>query len=147
MRGIEKMKARVADLINKEIQKTQKEIAEFEDKIHDNEVYYGCGGWYTQFNNAKVRREEYLEQLQHFADQQGTTVQVDTIYLHSYYCRRCNTKISLDSNYGEKVHCPVCEMPIYKCNDGEEMKIVRGSRIAKVNGHFVQLASDGRLKE
>lgn len=53
----------------------------------------------------------------------------------------------LTAGFGEKVECPVCTRPIYKANDGEVMKIVRGSRQAKVHGHYIELTSDGRIKD
>lgn len=66
MRTISDVRARVQQIIEKEIAKTEKEIADFEEKIHDNEAYYGGGGWYTQFTKAKERREAYLEELKAF---------------------------------------------------------------------------------
>lgn len=117
MRTISDMRARVQQIIEKEIAKTEKEIADFEEKIHDNEAYYG-----------------------------GASVITDEVYIHSYYCPSCHIKVMLTAGFGEKVECPVCTRPIYKANDGEVMKIVRGSRQAKVHGHYIELTSDGRIK-
>lgn len=44
------------------------------------------------------------------------------------------------------VTCHVCERRIYRANDGEVMKVARGSRQAKVNNHYIQLDSYGRFK-
>ena len=148
MRTISDVRARVQQIIEKEIVKTEKEIADFEEKIHDNEAYYGGGGWYTQFAKAKERREAYLEELKAFSKSSGgASVITDEVYIHSYYCPSCNIKVMLTAGFGEKVECPVCTRPIYKDNDGEVMKIVRGSRLAKVHGHYIELTSDGRIKD
>lgn len=148
MRTISDVSARVQQIIEKEIVKTEKEIADFEEKIHDNEAYYGGGGWYTQFAKTKERREAYLEELKAFSKSSGgASVITDEVYIHSYYCHSCNIKVMLTAGFGEKVECPVCTRPIYKANDGEVMKIVRGSRLAKVHGHYIELTSDGRIKD
>lgn len=148
MRTISDMRARVQQIIEKEIAKTEKEIADFEEKIHDNEAYYGGGGWYTQFTKAKERREAYLEELKAFSKSSGgASVITDEVYIHSYYCPSCHIKVMLTAGFGEKVECPVCTRPIYKANDGEVMKIVRGSRHAKVHGYYIELTSDGRIKD
>lgn len=148
MRTISDMRARVQQIIEKEIAKTEKEIADFEEKIHGNEVCYGGGGWYTQFTKAKERREAYLEELKAFSKSSGgASVITDEVYIHSYYCPSCGIKVMLSAAFGEKVECPVCTRPIYKANDGEVMKIVRGSRQAKVHGHYIELTSDGRIKD
>lgn len=47
----------------------------------------------------------------------------------------------------EQRMCPVCERRIYRANDGEVMKVARGSRQAKVNNHYIQLDSYGRFKD
>lgn len=148
MRTISDVRARVQQIIEKEIAKTEKEIVDFKEKIHDNEAYYGGGGWYTQFTKAKERREAYLEELKAFSKSSGgASVITDEVYIHSYYCPSCNIKVMLTAGFGEKVECPVCTRPIYKANDGEVMKIVRGSRLAKVHGKYIELTSDGRIKD
>lgn len=148
MRTISDVRARVQQIIEKEIAKTEKEIADFEEKIHDNEVCYGGGGWYTQFTKAKERREAYLEELKAFSKSNGgASVITDEVYIYSYYCPSCHIKVMLTAGFGEKVECPVCTRPIYKANDGEVMKIVRGSRRTKVNGRYIELTSDGRIKD
>ena len=147
MKTIDDIRQRVAQIIKKEIEKTKREIADFEQKIKDNEVYYGGGGWYTQFEKAKERREKYLKELRAFGEAQAGAVVLDTLYIYSYYCPRCVLRVMLSSSYGEKVDCPKCGRPIYKCNDGEEMQVKRGSRIARVNGNFIQLTTEGRVKE
>ncbi len=63
MVSIEKIKQRIEAVIDREIAITQKEITEFEEKIHGNEQCYGLGGWYNQFNKAKERREVHVEEL------------------------------------------------------------------------------------
>ncbi len=100
MHTIQDVKQRIHELIQKEIAKCNKEIEEFEHKIRDNAIAYGRGGWCTQFEKAKKRREDFI---------------------------------------GER--------RIYRANDGEVMKVARGSRQAKVNNHYIQLDSYGRFKD
>lgn len=64
MHTIQDVKQRIHELIQKEIAKCNKEIEEFEHKIRDNAIVYGRGGWYTQFEKAKKRREDFIEELQ-----------------------------------------------------------------------------------
>ena len=54
---------------------------------------------------------------------------------------------NITKKYGETVTCPVCERRIYRANDGEVMKVARGSRQAKVNNHYIQLDSYGRFED
>ena len=128
MRTISDMRARVQQIIEKEIAKTEKEIADFEEKIHDNEAYYGGGGWYTQFTKAKERREAYLEELKAFSkSSSGASVITDEVYIHSYYCPSCHIKVMLTAGFGEKVECPVCTRPIYKANS-KRQQASKGTR-------------------
>ena len=148
IRTISDMRVRVQQIIKKEIAKTEKEIAGFEEKIHDNAVYYGGGGWCTQFTKAKERREAYLEELKAFSKSSGgASVITDEISIYSYACPSCQLKVMLNGAYGETVACPVCERKIYRANDGETMEIVRGSRQARVNNHYILLDSYGRITD
>lgn len=149
MRTIEDIKGRVSQIINKEIEKTEREIADFAEKIRGNEYCYGGGGWNTQFTKAKERRERYLEELKTFGrNTDGERVILDTIYVYSYYCPSCATKVTLNAGYGEKVTCPICERTIYRSSEREEMQIKRGSRRAKLNrGNYIQLTAEGRIQE
>lgn len=122
-------------------------IEEFEHKIRDNAIAYGGGGWCTQFEKAKKRREDFIEELQALERAQGTAVILDEISIYSYSCPTCQIKVMLNGGYGETVTCPVCERRIYRANELEVMKVARGSRQAKVNNHYIQLDSYGRFKD
>ena len=74
MHTIQDVKQRIHELIQKEIAKCNKEIEEFERKISDNAIVYGGGGWCTQFEKAKKRREDFIEELQGLERAQGTAV-------------------------------------------------------------------------
>lgn len=104
-------------------------------------------GWCTQFEKAKKRREDFIEELQGLERAQGTAVILDEISIYSYSCPTCQIKVMLNGGYGETVTCPVCERRIYRANDGEVMKVARGSRQAKVNNHYIQLDSYGRFED
>lgn len=145
--ALDDIEQRIHELIQKEIAKCNKEIEEFEHKIRDNAIVYGGGGWCTQFEKAKKRREDFIEELQGLERAQGTAVILDEISIYSYSCPTCQIKVMLNGGYGETVTCPVCERRIYRANDGEVMKVARDSRQAKVNNHYIQLDSYGRFKD
>lgn len=148
MKPIAEVKRRINDIIDREIEKTEKEIEDFERKINDNESYYGLGGWYTQFNKAKERREEHLEELEALKKTQGGYTVLDDVTMYAYGCPACMIKVLLSSEYGEKVYCPICERPIYKTSEREVMKVERGSRRAVLkDGRKMMLDSDGRIRE
>lgn len=147
MHTIEDIKQRIHALINKEIEKSSREIQEFDEKIKDNAAYYGGGGWDTQFRRAKQRREDYIKELKSLERAQGTAVTLEEINIYSYSCPSCQLKVMLNAAYGKSVTCPVCERKIYRANDSEVMKIARGSRLARVNNNFIQLDSYGNVKE
>lgn len=85
MHTIQDVKQRIHELIQKEIVKCNKEIEEFEHKIRDNAIAYGGGGWCTQFEKAKKRREDFIEELQGLERAQGTAVILDEISIYSYW--------------------------------------------------------------
>ena len=146
MKSIAKVNEQIHELINKEIQKTQQEIAEFEHKMWENEQVYGLGGWYTQFEKAKKRREEHLEELHALQKAQGRSVILTEISFTPYSCPTCQQKI-LMGDYGEKVHCPVCERPIYKAAKREYMRIEAGSRACVGQHGVTQLTDNGYIKD
>ncbi len=147
MHTIHDVKQRIHKLIQREISKCNKEIEEFEHKIRDNTIVYGGGGWYTQFEKAKKRREDFIEELQGLERAHGTSVILDEINIYSYYCPNCQIKVMLNVGYGETVTCPVCEKRIHKANDIEVMKVARGSRHAKLHNQYIQLDSNGYFKD
>lgn len=148
IKSVADVRQQISKIIVREIEKTKKEISEFEQKIHDNEVYYGFGGWYTQYEKAKDRRERLLKELEALKKTQGQFTVLDNVTMYAYYCNRCAIKVLLSSKYGEKVYCPVCEMPIYESSECEVMKIERGSRRAVLkNGQEAILNSNGKISE
>ena len=133
MVSIEKIKARIAAVIDREIARAQKEIEEFEQKIHDNEDWYGLGGWYTQFNKAKERREKHIEDLEALKMTQARTVKLETLKLYPWYCPSCQEVIyTTDSRpkhfANGTIDCPRCERPIYKAANWTTWNIEAGSK-------------------
>ena len=138
MVSIEKIKQRIEALIDREIAITQKEITEFEEKIRGNGQCYGLGGWDTQFNKAKERRETHIEDLEALKKSQGGAVILDNMKLYPFYCPSCQRTIYLDDsavkNYRENtIDCPLCTRPIYRSAKYIEWKIQRGSRYARLH--------------
>ena len=139
MVSIEKIKQHIESVIDREIAITQKEITEFEEKIHGNEQCYGLGGWYNQFNKAKERREVHVEELKALKKSQGGAVILDNMKLYPFYCPSCQRTIYLDDsavkNYREDtIDCPLCTRPICRSAKYIEWKIQRGSRYARLHG-------------
>ena len=139
MVSIEKIRQRIEAVINREIAIAQKEIAEFEEKIYGNEQFYGLGGWYTQFNKAKERRERHIEELEALKKVQGKAVVLETMRLYPYYCPACQLQVTLNDNrernYMEHtIDCPVCTRPIYKSAHYIEWQVQVDSKYAKIHG-------------
>lgn len=139
MRSTAEVKKSIARVIDKEIAITQKEIAEFEEKIYGNEQFYGLGGWYTQFNKAKKRREQHIEELEALKQAQGKAVILQPMRLYPYYCPACQLEVLLNDrrerNYVEHtIDCQVCTRPIYKSAHYIEWQVQAGSRYAKIHG-------------
>lgn len=138
MVSIEKIKARIAAVIDREIAIAQKEIAEFEEKIYGNEQFYGLGGWHTQFSKAKERRENHIEELEALKKAQGGSVILDDLKLYPFYCPSCQRTVYLDDsavkNYRENtIDCPLCTRPIYRSGQYVVWKIQRGSRYVRLH--------------
>lgn len=133
MVSIEKIKARIAAVIDREIAIAQKEIEEFEQKIHDNEEWYGLGGWYTQFEKAKQRRERHIEDLEALKSAQARTVKLETLKLYPWYCPSCQEVIyTTDSRpkhfMNNTIDCPRCLRPIYKAANWTTWNVEAGSK-------------------
>ena len=139
MVSIEKIKQRIEAVINREIAIAQKEIAEFEEKIYGNEQFYGLGGWYTQFNKAKERRERHIEDLEALKSAQGRAVKLETMRLYPYYCPACQLQVLLNDNrernYMEHtIDRPVCTRPIYRSAHYTEWQVQQGSKYSRLHG-------------
>lgn len=133
MRSTAEVQKSIQRIIDKEIAITQKEIEEFEQKISDNEQFYGCGGWYTQFEKAKQRREDHLDELEAIAKMQGRPVVLQEMKLYPWYCPSCQetfyTEDSRPQNYhNNTIDCPRCTRPIYKAGRFTSWKVQAGSK-------------------
>lgn len=147
MKTNEQIKAAILNVIDKDIARTEKELEEYEQKLRDNESYYGCGGFYRRFEKCIEKRERHIEDIKEMRKTFGVAVQTDRVTVWSYYCPTCQTKVMLSSSFGKDVvDCPVCRRTIYKANSKEYFDVVRGSRFCEVQNEVIQLMSDGRVK-
>lgn len=133
MVSIQKIKQRITAVIDREIEIAKREIAEFEQKIHDNEEWYGLGGWYTQFAKAKERREKHIEELKALRRAQGYAVKLETLKLYPWYCPSCQEVIyTTDSRPAHimngTIDCPRCTRPIYKAANWTTWNVEAGSK-------------------
>lgn len=148
MKSIPLLQKKFFHMIDTEIERTKREIEDFEQKKRDNESYYGCGGFYRTYEKAIERRENHLHDLDNLKKSAGTAILTDEVTVYSYSCPNCRMKVMLSASFGKKtVDCPVCNRTIYACSDFERFEIVRGSRWGRNNGSFYRLKSDGSLAE
>ena len=144
MKSLNKLQEKYLKDIDKEIARTEKEIKEFEQKQHDNESYYGCGGFYHVFEKAIERRQKHLHNLESLKKNSAGTILTDPVTVYSYYCPTCSTKVMLSASFGkDMVDCPVCHRTIFKSSDYERFDVVRGSRWCISNHTTILLESDG----
>lgn len=133
MRSIQEIQKSIARVIAKEKAITEKEIEEFEQKISDNEQFYGLGGWYTQFNKALERRQQHLDDLEALQKAQGGAVVLVPMKLYPWYCPSCQETIyttdDREKNYVEHtIDCPHCTRPIYKAANYTTWQVQAGSK-------------------
>lgn len=133
MRSIAEIQQSIARVIEKEKAITRKEIEDFEKKIHDNEQYYGLGGRYRQFEKAKERREQHLEELEALEKQQGSLVVLETLRLYPWYCPSCRENTYTTDRrpknfYNDTIDCPRCGRPIYRSARYTSWKVQAGSK-------------------
>lgn len=146
LNGISWLKQRLSALIEREIKKAADDIKECDQNIYDNEAYYGLGGGHaTQYEKAKQRRKEYIEQLEALKKSHGEAVILDEITLYKYYCPDCKEAILMNHRVKNMIDCPLCQRTLFLSNDYENMKIVRGSRFCKVGSSYIKLTSEGIL--
>lgn len=148
MGTISAIRERIIGIITKEVNKTEKEIADFEEKVSDNLYYYGEGGWYKQYTTAKARREKYLGELNELKTSIESKAAITvTIRSYVYECKHCNMEVSLNRNTWDTLNCPVCGGEIHRRGDYEEMRVARGSRIMKKGDSYIQLTENGKVVE
>lgn len=133
MRSLAEIQKSIQRIINKEIAITQRELEEYEEKIRDNDEYYGIGGWHTQFEKAKQRREDHLDELEALAKKQGTPIVLQEMKLYPWYCPSCQetfyTENSRPQNFrNNTIDCPRCTRPIYKAGRYTSWKVQAGSK-------------------
>lgn len=142
MLKIETIQERINAMIDKEIDRTVKEIDEFSEKIYDNSIAYGGGGWNTQFEKARERREKHLEELRAMKEGTGRMVLKKTVRIYPYYCPDCKEKYYLPfpaRNRDKTITCPLCERKIYASAEYEEWEQVKGTHVAKMHNSFVDM--------
>lgn len=133
MRSIVEIQKSMQRVIDKEIAITQKELEEYEEKIHDNNEYYGLGGWHTQFEKARQRRKDHLDELEALAKMQDSPVVLQELKLYPWYCPSCmETTYTTDGrpqNYhNNTIDCPRCTRPIYRAARYTTWKVQKGSK-------------------
>ena len=71
MKPLHKIKEKISDLIQKEMDLTNAEIADLQQKQQSNMSVYGIGGFYKRYENAIKRRYNHLEELEALQKVQG----------------------------------------------------------------------------
>lgn len=139
---LEKIKQRIAEIIDREIKNTQLEIEEYAEKINDNIEVYGEGKNYSRFEKAKKRREQHLEDLLGLKNSSNQSIAKKKVRLYPYYCPDCLTKIYMplqSSRTDKTIVCPLCERRIYPSFEYEEWEQIKGTHFAKLQNGFVDM--------
>lgn len=136
MRSLAEIQKSIKRVIDKEIAITKREIEEYQEKIRDNEEYYGLGGWYTQFERARQRREAHLDELEALKKMQGTPVVLQEMKLYPWYCPSCQELVYTTdrrpkNSREDTIDCPRCTRPIYRAAKFTSWKVQAGSKYSE----------------
>lgn len=142
MNSISEIRKRINRVIDNEIELTTKERDKFEEKMHDEESYYGFGGQYQRFERCMQKREKHLEELEQLRDQSSAGLQMtETLRLYPWACPSCEMVIYLTdgrSRYGlgsEIVDCPICQRTLYRSGYSTKWDVVKGSKYTETHRH------------
>lgn len=133
MKPLHKIKEKISDLIQKEMDLTNAEIADLQQKQQSNMSVYGIGGFYKRYENAIKRRYNHLEELEALQKVQGRAIILEPLRMYGYCCPGCNEKIYLTSQSPDTLDCPLCGRRIYKDGVYTEWNIQKGSRYTRLH--------------
>ena len=139
MNSINKIKERFKNIIDKEINRTKKELNIYVQKMIDNDSYYGLGGMHSRYEKAIERREKHLEELTQLNEQScGKTVMLEKLTVYPFFCPNCQLQVMLNLNTyrnkrEETIDCPICYRPIYKTCRCKSWNIEKGSEYVEKN--------------
>lgn len=131
MKNINKIKERIFHILSSEESKVNQEIEDLRQKQYDNSAYYGCGGFYNRYEKAIARRNSYLNELNSLKKANISTVVVDTLTLHAYYCPTCSQHVYTELSSPETMYCPLCERKILRDGRYTKWVIVKDSKFTE----------------
>jgi len=139
MNTINEIKRRIHRVIEIERGITEREIEDFQTKLHDNDYVYGLGGFHDRYEKCIEKREEHLEQLDAIDKQAGSALVTEKLVLYPFWCPSCQMEILLRSSTcrhtmdGDVIDCPVCQRTLWRSARSKHWDIVRGSEQSEVN--------------
>lgn len=133
------LKDKIADLINRERTRLEKERDFYRQKLRETMEWYGCGGPYARQEAAMEKREEELEALDDFAYQLRHAEEHFTANVYFFGCRNCGAvTITTRSPFSDWHECPACRQmvnlrnvpstEIRLVNDGAWTKMLRQAK-------------------
>lgn len=132
MNSISKIKNRIAALLKKEIERSNAEIEELQQKQHDNMASYGIGGPYNRYEKAIERRRTRIKELEALQKAQGCVIILEPLHMYGYFCPSCSEKVYLTGRNPDTVECPICTRRIYKDGDYTEWNVQKNSQYTRI---------------
>lgn len=111
-----------------------KEIAEWDQKLHNTAYYYGYGGPYGRQEKAKEKAEQELEDLNRFDMQLVRSVELDNVHFYGWYCPDCGA-VTLCTKPQDG--------PWHECGSCRHM--INKARVADFNIEFNRACTFGAL--
>lgn len=132
MRGMN-LKDRIQLIIDQRRQQLEKERDEYEKKMRDTMVCYGCGGAYGRQEAAMQKREEQLEELEDLEKQLRRTTRHIEANIYVFGCKNCGAlTMTTREPFDDWHECPTCRHMVY---------------LQKVPRTTIRIAEDGGVWE
>lgn len=139
MNTIQEIKRRIHRVIEIERDITQREIDDFETKMHDNDFVYGLGGFHDRYEKCIEKRQAHLDELEAIDKQAGSALLTETLVLYPFWCPTCQLEILLRGSQcrntleGDVIDCPICSRTLWRSARSKHWEIVKGSEKAEVS--------------
>lgn len=136
MNTIDKVKRRIATMIDREISKSKTERAAITEKMEGIEEWYGQGKRYQSYQeklDTKRREEECLENMKATYGSYIPSAETGFLTMYGFACPSCRLRVYLNQDkladyQGGTVNCPVCGRRIYRDGRSTSWEVVVGSK-------------------
>lgn len=111
---MEKIRKRIAVMIDRQRAKLKKEIEEYEKKQEEGMVDWGYGGSYHRKENAIRKREKSLKELNDLEKQLDGLKQYRKVMAWTFTCRDCGAVTIVNKPpFNDWHECPACRQMIH----------------------------------